>query len=306
VCCLPRLKWRGAALQFHSGWNIVFCSGGEILEFAQKSNSCGKGEMSFIEDFFLDRERIRKVLSSKIEGELHIDFAARQALEGSTPIQSEAEKSLKTWMDRYRVLRGKKLSTTVRERLVRAIIKDAPQISRSLLATSILGRHAEIRAYCNTVEGIKIKDEKTGIERDRDFTSLASKLLWLLHPETVPIFDSQAWCATTVIARISGKVYTLVSLVTPGLILKPYCAFLKLHALCFADLFDRIDAIVAAEFSAIFASAKRKNKTITEANAKSQYANHMTVIDQILWHLGSSVAVDECIAKRANKKQQQQ
>jgi hypothetical protein len=258
--------------------------------------------MSFIEDFFLDRERIRKVLSSKIEGELHVDFAARRALESPTPIQSEAEKAVKTWIDRYRVLRGKKLSTTMRERLVRAIINDAPQIRRSLIATSILDRHAEIRAYCNTVEGIKIKDEKTGIERDRDFTSLASKLLWLLHPETVPIFDSQAWCATTVIARISGNVYTPGSVVTRDSILNPYCAFLKLHALCFADLYDRIDATVAAEFSAIFASAKRKNRTITEADAKRQYANHMTVIDQILWHLGSLVAVEGCITKRTKEK----
>lgn len=97
--------------------------------------------MSLIEDFFLDKERIRKVLLSKIEGELHVDFAARQALESPTPIQSEAEKSVKTWMDRYRVLRGKKLSAAVRERLVRAIIKDAPQIRRSLTATSILDNH---------------------------------------------------------------------------------------------------------------------------------------------------------------------
>jgi hypothetical protein len=196
--------------------------------------------MSFIEDFFLDRERIRKVLSRKIEGELHIDFAAREALENSTPNQSEAEKAVTTWMDRYRVLRGKSLSTTVRERLVRAVINDAPQMRRSLTEPSILDRHAEIRTHSNTVEGIKVKHKKTGAEKDRDFTSLASKLLWLLHPEVVPIFDSQAWCATTVIARISGKVYTPGSLVTPGMILNPYCAFLKLHALCFADFYDRI------------------------------------------------------------------
>jgi hypothetical protein len=93
-------------------------------------------------------------------------------------------------------------------------------------------------------------------------------------------------------------VYTPGPLVTPDLILNPYCAFLKLHALCFADLYDRIDAMVAAEFSAIFANAKRKNKTITEADAKRQYANHMTVTDQILWHLGSLVAVAGCITRR--------
>jgi hypothetical protein len=57
--------------------------------------------------------------------------------------------------------------------------------------------------------------------------------------------------------------------------------------------------IVGAEFSTIFASATRKN---TEAEAKRQYANHMTVIDQLLWHLGSVVAVDGCVTKRTKTK----
>jgi len=61
--------------------------------------------MSIIEDFFLDKERIRKVLSDKIAGELHLDSAARQALEHSDPAQGDAEKAITKWMDRYRVLR---------------------------------------------------------------------------------------------------------------------------------------------------------------------------------------------------------
>ena len=213
-----------------------------------------------------------------------------------------AEKAVTTWMDRYRVLRGRNLSKTVREKLVKAIIADAPQITRSLTTDAIPERHAEICTLCNTVEGIKIKNEKTGTEKDRDFTWLASKLLWLLHPDIVPIFDSQAWCATNVIARISGKVYTPGSLVAQDTTLKPYCAFLKLHALCFGNLYNRIDTILAVEFSTIYANATRKNNSNTEADAKRQYANHMTVIDQMLWHLGSDIAVEGCITKRVKKK----
>jgi hypothetical protein len=255
--------------------------------------------MTFIEDFFLDKERIRKVLSDKIAGELHLDSAARQGLEHPSPVQTDAEKAVTKWMDRYRVLR---LSTTVREKLVKAIIADASQIRRSLTAAEIIDRHAEIRTLCNTVEGIRIRDKNTGTEKDRNVTSLASKLLWLMHPETVPIFDSQSWWATTVIARISGKVYTPGSLVTSDLVLNQYCAFLKLHILCFGDLYATIGTIVAEEFSTIFANATRKNNANTEADAKRQYANHVTVIDQLLWHLGSEIAVDGCVSKRIRKK----
>ena len=72
---------------------------------------------------------------------------------------------------------------------------------------------------------------------ERDFTSLASKLLWLLHPSVVPIFDSQAWCATNVIARVANKVDTPDPQDRSDSILNRYCAFLKLHARCFKDLY---------------------------------------------------------------------
>ena len=38
-------------------------------------------KMCLIDDFFLDKERIRKVVKDKIQVELHLDLAARQALE---------------------------------------------------------------------------------------------------------------------------------------------------------------------------------------------------------------------------------
>jgi branched-subunit amino acid permease len=69
----------------------------------------------------------------------------------------------------------------------------------------------------------------------------------------------------------------------------------------FGELYAKIDTIVAEEFSTIFTNATRKNNANTEADAKRQYANHMTVIDQLLWHLGSEIAVDGCVSKRIRK-----
>jgi hypothetical protein len=262
--------------------------------------------MALIDDFFLNEDRIRKVLSGKIEGELYIDFAARQALETLTA-QTVAEAAIRAWMVAYSVMpRAKNLTKPIIDDLIRAIISYAPQMTRSITAASIRARHAQICTHCNTVNGIKIKD-KDGVETDRDFTSLASKLLWLLHPDVVPIFDSQSWCATKVIARLSGKIETPGLLVNGrrGFVLDHYCAFLRLHDMCFSHLYATIDAFVAREFSAIFSGAKRQDASISEANARNQYGNHMTVIDQLLWHLGSDIAVEGCVTKKDRKRRQE-
>jgi hypothetical protein len=259
--------------------------------------------MSFIDDFFLNEDRIRKVLSGKIEGELHIDFAARQALETPTT-QTVAEGAIRAWMVGYSVMpRAKNLTKPIIDNLVRAIIGYAPQMRRSITTAAIRTRHAEVCTHCNTVSGIRIKN-KDGTETDRDFTSLASKLLWLLHPDVVPIFDSQAWCATKVIARLSGKIETPGLLLDGrrGFVLDQYCAFLKLHDMCFSHLYAPIDTFVSKEFSLIFSGTTRQDVSTTEANAKNQYGNHMTVVDQILWHLGSDIAVEGCVTKKDRKK----
>ncbi len=85
------------------------------------------------------------------------------------------------------------------------------------------------------------------------------------------------------------------------LLLNPFCAFLSLREVCFSHLYDPIDKFVAKEFGAIFGNVAQAS-TITEADARNQYANYMTVIDQILWHLGSDVAVEECLTKKVRKK----
>lgn len=254
--------------------------------------------MCLIEDFFLDKERIRKVVKEKIEGALHIDFAARQALENTAPIQSEAEKAVNDWGNLYKVLRVK-----ARADLVKAIINGAPQIRSDLVAgsaeerhTEISQRHAEICTLCNTVQRVRNKDGG-----ERDFKVLASKLLWLLHPSKVPIFDDLAWRAINVVARLAEKVETPDPEHESASTLNEFCAFLKLHALCFSDIYERIDKLILEEFDTIFDSATRQNDAITKEDAASQYANHITVIDQILVHLGSAVPVEGCLVKKTGR-----
>jgi hypothetical protein len=249
--------------------------------------------MCLVEDFFLDRERIRKVLKNKIEGELHLDFPARQALEGVLT-GSDAEKAVSDWGHRYKVLRFAAYPA-----VVKAIISGAPQIRSALVATAIDARHAEIIkmhtdicTLCNTVPGVKNTDGS-----DRDFKVLASKLLWLSHPSEIPISDDLASAAINVVARLTEKVET-PDPDNSKFTLNEFCAFLKLHTLCFSSIYERIDEIISAEFDTIFDGATRQVATITEEDAKRQYGNHITVIDQILLHLGSAVRVKECITTK--------
>jgi hypothetical protein len=255
--------------------------------------------MCLIEDFFLDKKRIRKVVKKKIEGELHFDFVARQALDGAMS-QTDAEAAVTKWGDHYRVLR---IDKKVRPDLVKAIINGAPQIKRNLEATSpeerhteIIQRHAEIYTLCNAVQGVRNKDGG-----ERDFKALPSKLLWLLHPSKVPIFDDLAWRAINVVARLAEKVETPDPEDKSASTLNEFCAFLKLHALCFSGIYERIDEIISEEFDTIFDSATRQT-AITKEDAAHQYANHITVIDQILVHLGGAVPVEGCLIKKTGKK----
>jgi hypothetical protein len=254
--------------------------------------------MCLIDDFFLDKERVRKVVKNKIEEELHFDFAARQALEGVIT-GSAAENAVTQWGDHYKVLRIKK---NVRPNLVKALINGAPQIKSALVATTanarhaeIVQKHADIGTLCNTVQGVRKKNGK-----DRNFTSLASKLLWLLFPDQVPIFDDRAWRAINVVARLVEKAET-PDPDKSDFTLNEFCAFLKLHVLCFSSIYGQIDKIISEEFDAIFDGAARQVTAITKEDAERQYANHITVIDQILWHLGGAVPVKECLIVKPTK-----
>ena len=254
--------------------------------------------MCLINDFILDKDRICKVLKDKIEGELHFDFAARQAMDGVLS-QADAETAITKWGDKYGVLRIKK---NVRSNLVKALINGAPQIRSALVATTaeakhaeIIKKHTDIGTLCNTVQGARKKNGSA-----RDFTSLASKLLWLLFPNRVPIFDARAWRALNLVARLTEKAAT-PDPDQSDFTLNEFCAFLKLHVLCFSSIYDRIDEITLDEFDSIFDGSTRQVRAITKEDAARQYANHITVIDQVLWHLAGAVPVEECLIVNTRK-----
>ncbi|MFZ1010993.1 MAG: hypothetical protein WAN65_29410, partial [Candidatus Sulfotelmatobacter sp.] len=231
---------------------------------------------------------------------LHIDIPARQALETSS---QQGKGVVLKWLNHYMLLRSlpKEQPLRPRSNLADTLITNGPGIGSSLTYSLIIDRHIAVRAICNSAQGVKVKQED-GSEKDRDLKSLPSKLLWLLHPDVVPIFDSQAWSAMTVVARLAGKVPTPDEQSKKDANLNEYCTFLELHQRCFGELYDAIDAIIGEEFSKIFDGAPRKNSgSITQEDAKRQYANHVTVIDQLLWHLGSEVPIEGCLTKRIRK-----
>jgi hypothetical protein len=257
--------------------------------------------MSFIKDFFLNKERITKIMSDKIKNELNIDIPARQAIEASSQ-QSKAP--VLKWLNHYRLLRGlpKEVQLKPRSNLADAIIAAGSTISSSLTYQSIIERHTQIYAICNSAEGVKVKQDD-GSLKNRNLKSLLSKLLWLLHPNVVPIFDSQARNAMTVVARLAEKVPTPDIQSKKNATLDAFCTFLELHKLCFAEFYEAIDTLIIEEFGKIFDGVPRKSGgSITEQDARSQYANHITVIDQLLWHLGSEIPLEGCITKRVRKK----
>jgi hypothetical protein len=251
--------------------------------------------MCLIDDFFLDRERVRKVVKSKIENELFVDFAARKAIETSNAAGADA---IVDWMQHYGVVQG--FTKDTRARLAAALINQSSEINQDL-TPSVLDRHAAVTNLCNSVEGVKTKNKRNGKEKVRQCTSLSSKLLWLLHPDEVPIFDSRAWRAINVIARVVEKAETPDPEDRSSVTLNQYCAFLRLHEVCFSHLYDPIKQIVTREFDKIFSSATQQNGGVSKEDAAKQYANHMTVIDQMLWHLGGAIPVDGCYTLTVKK-----
>jgi hypothetical protein len=99
----------------------------------------------------------------------------------------------------------------------------------------------------------------------------------------VPIFDSQAWRAINVIAQLTDKIPI-------DLTLTKYDVFLQLHTDCFGAFYSAIDQLIGDEFSDIFDAATQNEKASVKEAAKRQYANHITVIDQLLWHLGKEIS----------------
>lgn len=107
--------------------------------------------------------------------------------------------AIRRWLESYRAFQG--IPGANRSAIASTIVDwaDARDMRRDLTTADSLDRaHAEITALCVRANG-----------RQRDFTSLASKALWLCYPESVPIYDTYARRALWVISKLERDLSTL-------------------------------------------------------------------------------------------------
>jgi predicted small secreted protein len=123
-----------------------------------------------------------------------IDSKAVAALNSrSVPDRAEI---VRHWLYNYQVFQG--IHGPKRTAITEAVLLWADsQEGQSDLATfdALVSSHASLMAACSTADG-----------RGRDFTSLASKALWLRYPDIVPMFDSFAQRALWVISKIEKDI----------------------------------------------------------------------------------------------------
>lgn len=81
---------------------------------------------------------------------------------------------------------------------------DVRDVKRDLTTTDALGQaHRELMAACVAAN-----------QENRDFTSLASKALWLCYPDSVPIFDMFAQRTLWVISKLEKDIHPLPDIET--------------------------------------------------------------------------------------------
>jgi hypothetical protein len=134
--------------------------------------------------------------------------------------------AIRRWMDIYKVLQG--IDGARRDAIAKATLDWADhREGDSKLETvgGIVSAHAELMVACSKADG-----------RGRDFTSLASKALWLRYPDAVPLYD-----------RFAQEALWMLSKLEPGLPptakdASKYGAF----ALIWLTLYDRHASLIAA------------------------------------------------------------
>lgn len=107
--------------------------------------------------------------------------------------------TVRDWLQDYEVFHG--IPGPQRTAIAAAFLgwSDCQPETRNLDATGeLVAAHADVCRVAQQAYG-----------RPRNFTSLASKALWLRYPDSVPLFDSYAQRAIWVISKIEGGVSPL-------------------------------------------------------------------------------------------------
>ena len=132
-------------------------------------------------------QAVSLLLSSKWEG---ADNKAVQAVrDKSSPDRIQ---EVTSWLRYYAVFQG--ITGPERHALSEAFLRWADareQQARLTTVAAICQAHESLVAECIIAYG-----------RNRDFTSLASKALWLRYPDDVPLFDSYARRALSVFSKL--------------------------------------------------------------------------------------------------------
>lgn len=107
--------------------------------------------------------------------------------------------TVRGWLQSYQVFQG--IEGANRPAIASAIVEwaDARDTHRDLTTADALNNaHLEMTAVCVRANG-----------KPREFTSLASKALWLCYPDSVPLYDSFAQRALWVICKLEKDITTL-------------------------------------------------------------------------------------------------
>jgi hypothetical protein len=156
--------------------------------------------------------------------------------------------AIRKWMDIYKVLQG--VDGARRDAIAQAALEWVDcqeEESRMDTLDKIVHSHAELMAACSKADG-----------RGRDFTSLASKALWLRYPDAVPMYDRFAQEALWMLSKLEPDLPTI------PMNASKYGAF----ALIWRALYDK------------YAVA------ISEIDHRG-YPYRVRIFDRILWLLGA-------------------
>jgi len=143
------------------------------------------------------REFGREALRLQLRESQQIDNRALQAIHNKAAL--DRSEAIRSWLQSYQVFQG--IEGPRRIAIATAVLNwaDTCDPQRSLATVDDLTTaHEEMMAVCELANGDK-----------RDFTSLASKALWLCYPDAVPIFDSFAQRALWVISKLESDITTL-------------------------------------------------------------------------------------------------
>jgi hypothetical protein len=185
-----------------------------------------------------------------LNGELDFDESRVRALADQE--LSTRKDDVRTWLQSYGVLRVRDIGPRL-DGIMTAIFEwaDSRDLQRDLATVDALAMaHAELMAVVSqayTAPG----------EKRRDFTSFASKMLWLCYPDSVPIVDSYATRTLWVISKLELSMIPLAHNHTT------YRQFVHV----WRELYARHDA------------------TIEALNHKG-YPYRVRVFDRILWLIG--------------------